>query len=63
MKEQDWDGVCVCGKTEADGVRCKYGASHNALAIKPRRVPRERLPDDDAGPLFRERLPVRRERL
>ena len=22
------EGICVCGKAEMDGVRCKYGASH-----------------------------------
>jgi hypothetical protein len=25
------ESVCVCGKVEADGVRCKFGASHRSL--------------------------------
>lgn len=58
----EWNGVCVCGKRERDGVRCKYGASHAVLTIKPR-VPRERLDDDDELPLFRDRPPITRERL
>lgn len=45
----DWDGVCVCGKEEADGVRCRFGASHRALT----RRSRERLPEP---PRKRERL-------
>jgi hypothetical protein len=45
-----WDGVCVCGKEEADGVRCRFGASHRPLIRKPRE--RERLP----APRKRERL-------
>ena len=22
----EWDGICACGKKEADGVRCQFGA-------------------------------------
>jgi hypothetical protein len=33
----EWDGVCACGKKEADGVRCKYGATHQ----KPKPMPWE----------------------
>ena len=46
----DWNGVCVCGKREADGVRCKFGASHRPLERRP--LIRERLPE----PRKRERL-------
>lgn len=31
MKE--WDGICVCGKAEADGKRCRFGATHSDKAI------------------------------
>ena len=24
----EWNGICACGKKEADGVQCKYGATH-----------------------------------
>ena len=24
----EWDGICACGKKEADGVRCRFGATH-----------------------------------
>ena len=24
----EWDGVCACGKKENDGVRCRFGATH-----------------------------------
>jgi hypothetical protein len=27
----EWDGVCACGKTEMDGVTCRFGASHRPL--------------------------------
>lgn len=29
----EWDGVCVCGKAEMDGVKCRYGATHKTLAM------------------------------
>lgn len=27
----EWDGVCVCGKREADGIKCRFGATHQPL--------------------------------
>jgi hypothetical protein len=30
---REWDGVCKCGKREADGKRCKLGATHQAKAV------------------------------
>jgi hypothetical protein len=33
----EWDGVCACGKKEADGVRCRLGATHQ----KPKPMPWE----------------------
>lgn len=26
--ENEWDGVCACGKAEMDGKRCALGATH-----------------------------------
>ena len=26
----EWNGVCACGKSERDGIRCKLGATHAA---------------------------------
>lgn len=28
---EEWDGVCACGKAVADGVPCKLGATHRKL--------------------------------
>lgn len=30
---QEWDGICACGKAEADGKRCRIGATHSAPAV------------------------------
>jgi hypothetical protein len=30
----EWDGICVCGKIEMHGVRCRFGASHVVLEKK-----------------------------
>jgi hypothetical protein len=30
----EWDGICACGKAEADGKRCKLGATHSAKAVE-----------------------------
>lgn len=27
----DWDGICVCGKKEMDGIKCRFGATHMTL--------------------------------
>jgi hypothetical protein len=35
---------CVCGKEKMDGIRCKFGASHNVLKPKAEKIVRERLP-------------------
>ena len=58
MTTNSWNGVCVCGKREADGIKCRFGASHRPLIKRrerlvpePRRT-RERLPE----PRKRERL-------
>ncbi len=29
----NWDGVCACGKKEADGIRCFLGATHETLEV------------------------------
>jgi hypothetical protein len=34
----EWNGVCVCEKKEADGRRCKYGASHARLETEMYKV-------------------------
>lgn len=31
----NWDGVCACGKREADGVKCFLGATHQPLQPMP----------------------------
>lgn len=31
----EWDGTCACGKKEADGVRCIYGATHEPYKSPP----------------------------
>jgi hypothetical protein len=36
-----WNGVCACGKKEADGVRCIYGATHKPYARMPWEKPKE----------------------
>lgn len=28
----NWGGICVCGKIAADGIKCRFGASHRRLA-------------------------------
>jgi hypothetical protein len=30
----EWDGICVCGKAAADGVRCRFGATHAARPVQ-----------------------------
>ena len=30
---QEWDGICACGKAEADGKRCRLGATHSAPSV------------------------------
>jgi hypothetical protein len=40
----EYDGICACGKKEADGVRCFLGATHmplNRQPYKPRLMPWE----------------------
>jgi hypothetical protein len=32
---EDWDGICKCGKTTADGKRCILGATHLSLQSMP----------------------------
>lgn len=39
--EGNWDGVCACGKVEADGIRCIYGATHQHPAPKEQPMPWE----------------------
>ena len=29
----EWNGVCACGKIEADGKRCIYGATHKPAGV------------------------------
>ena len=31
----EWDGICACGKAAMDGVRCKYGATHEPRKQMP----------------------------
>jgi hypothetical protein len=31
----EWDGVCACGKKEADGIRCILGATHKPYKPQP----------------------------
>ena len=38
----EYDGTCACGKKEADGVRCRLGATHEPL--KPKPMPWEKQP-------------------
>lgn len=33
----DWDGICACGKKEADGRQCILGATHETLAVSQAR--------------------------
>lgn len=46
----EWDGVCACGKREADGIRCFLGATHQRL----HRMPWEStsIPKTAAAPSF-----------
>ena len=45
----EWDGVCACGKREADGIRCVFGAAH--------RVPVESFPWVNSAPKAETELP------
>jgi len=47
----EWDEVCACGKTVADGVRCRFGATHEKKHAFPweieqseRKMPWEHTP-------------------
>lgn len=31
----EWTGVCACGKPALDSVRCRLGAAHEPLKPKP----------------------------
>ncbi len=33
----DWDGICACGKKEADGITCALGATHETLEVSQER--------------------------
>lgn len=37
----EWDGVCACGKAAMDGVRCKYGATHEPRKQMPWETPEQ----------------------
>ena len=37
----EWDGICACGKKEADGVRCRFGATHEPRKPMPWEKPNE----------------------
>lgn len=37
----EWDGTCACGKKEMDGLKCKYGATHQPLFRLPWGVPQK----------------------
>jgi DNA (cytosine-5)-methyltransferase 1 len=43
-----WDGVCACGKSQSDGVRCRFGATHKPPP--PRPMPWETEPRKDKMP-------------
>ncbi len=51
----EWDGICACGKVEADGVRCRFGGTHETLAVSQARFraanPHVAMPaeNDDLG--------------
>lgn len=40
--------VCVCGKAEMDGKRCRYGASHISLAPTTQAAPELSADDEEA---------------
>jgi hypothetical protein len=39
--EIEFDGTCACGKIAMDGVRCKYGATHQPLLRMPWDTPKK----------------------
>ena len=45
----EWNGVCACGKAAMDGVRCKYGATHQPLLYMPWGPPK-REPEKEKFP-------------
>lgn len=49
QEDEEWDGVCACGKAALDGKRCRLGATHERL----KRRQRIRIePDDEQGDMF-----------
>jgi hypothetical protein len=46
----EWDGICACGKKEADGVRCRLGATHKPyeprmpMPWEVKQEPKEKFP-------------------
>jgi len=35
LPDNEWDGVCACGKADMDGKRCALGATHRERDTPP----------------------------